>query len=44
MCRLDEATERVAGLLSAPAAGNIRTTTMHAFTQDEMRRVVERIA
>jgi uncharacterized protein with GYD domain len=33
-----------AGLLSAAASGNIRTTTMHAFTPDEMRRIVERIA
>jgi uncharacterized protein with GYD domain len=32
-----------AGLLAAAAAGNIRTTTMHAFTADEMRRIVERI-
>jgi uncharacterized protein with GYD domain len=33
-----------AGLLAAAAAGNIRTTTMHAFTADEMRSIIERIA
>ncbi len=32
-----------AGLLRLAAAGNLRTTTMRAFTADEMRNVVERI-
>ena len=31
-----------AGLLRLAAAGNLRTTTMRAFTADEMRSVVER--
>jgi uncharacterized protein with GYD domain len=33
-----------AGLLAVAAGGNIRTTTMHAFTPDEMRSIIERIA
>ncbi len=33
-----------AALLGAVAAGNIRTTTMRAFSADEMRSISQRIA
>jgi uncharacterized protein with GYD domain len=32
-----------AALLSVAGQGNIRTTTMHALTEEEMRRVVQKI-
>jgi uncharacterized protein with GYD domain len=31
-----------AGLLAVAGAGNIRTTTLRAFTRDEMRGVIDR--
>ena len=33
-----------AGLLAVAGAGNVRTTTLRAFTADEMRGVIGRVA
>jgi uncharacterized protein with GYD domain len=33
-----------AGMLATAAAGNIRTTTMRAFTADEMRGIADKVS
>jgi uncharacterized protein with GYD domain len=33
-----------AGLLATAAAGNIRTTTLRAFSADEMRAIVDKVS